>query len=79
MEDWIEHEGARYYSFECLHAEIQVAERRGDKIVSLRLRVRELEKFAKDVRDNYDCDADAHKHGTPCRKCEAEKVLFPRS
>ncbi len=31
--------------------------------------------FAKDVRDNWDHDGDAHKYGTPCRCCEAEKAL----
>lgn len=31
--------------------------------------------FARSIRDNWDCDADAHKYGTPCRCCEAEKLL----
>jgi hypothetical protein len=35
----------------------------------------ELYNFARDCRDNWDCDADAHRHGTTCRRCEAEKVL----
>ena len=38
-------------------------------------RVKLLEAFAVDIRDNYDCDSDAHKYGTPCRCCEAEYVL----
>ena len=31
--------------------------------------------FLKDIRDNYDCDEDAHTYGTRCRCCEAEKLL----
>lgn len=31
--------------------------------------------FIKDVAVNWDCDNDAHKYGTPCRSCEAEKIL----
>ena len=34
-----------------------------------------LEEFARDCRDNYDCDSDAHKYDTRCRACEAAKVL----
>lgn len=36
---------------------------------------RRLVAFAKDVRDNFDCDADAHRYGTMCRCCEAGAVL----
>lgn len=35
-----------------------------------------LRSFARDVRDNYECDSDAHKYGTRCRACEAAKVLI---
>jgi hypothetical protein len=28
-----------------------------------------------DFRDNYDCDEDAHTHGTQCRCCAAEAAL----
>ncbi len=38
-------------------------------------RLETLEEFARDVRDNYDCDSDAHKYGTRCRCCEAAKLL----
>jgi len=31
--------------------------------------------FLKNLRDNYDCDNDAHKYGTPCRSCDAAKIL----
>ena len=34
-----------------------------------------LEEFARDCRDNYDCDSDSHKYDTRCRACEAAKVL----
>lgn len=38
-------------------------------------RVAELESFAEECRDNWDCDSDAHRYGTGCRACMAEKVL----
>jgi len=31
--------------------------------------------FAADIRDNFDCDEDAHKYGNMCRCCEAGRVL----
>jgi len=31
--------------------------------------------FVKDCATNWDCDNDSHKYNTPCRMCEAEKVL----
>ena len=37
-----------------------------------RAEVERLKVFARDCRDNWDCDADAHKHGTRCRACEAQ-------
>lgn len=40
-------------------------------------RLEEMAEFARDVRDNYDCDSDAHKYGTPCRCCSAARVLSP--
>lgn len=27
------------------------------------------------IRDNYDCDEDAHRYGTPCRCCIARETL----
>lgn len=44
-------------------------------IIRLLERLQRAEAFAYDVRDNYDCDPDAHKYGTTCRCCEAAKVL----
>lgn len=35
----------------------------------------ELLSFAIYVRDNYECDSDAHKYGTPCRCCDAATVI----
>lgn len=35
----------------------------------------EMAEFIRDVRDNYDCDEAAHRHGTRCRCCEAAKIL----
>ena len=37
--------------------------------------IESLQEFVRDCRDNWDCDEDAHKHGTPCRSCEAKKLL----
>ncbi len=48
---------------------------RADALAEARKRIAELEEFAREVRDNYDCDSDAHRYGTMCRACEAEKVL----
>lgn len=41
----------------------------------LRARVAEMEAALRDVRDNFDHDEDAHKYGTTCRCCLAEKAL----
>lgn len=38
---------------------------------SLEARLESAERLLKDFRDNWDCDSDAHKYGTPCRCCEA--------
>ena len=37
--------------------------------------VTSLVELAENVYSGYDCDSDAHKYGTPCRKCMAEDVL----
>lgn len=34
-----------------------------------------LRQFVVNVRDGWDCDEDAHRRGTPCRCCEAEKLV----
>lgn len=34
-----------------------------------------LKNFAKDCRDGFDCDSDAHKYHTTCRSCEAKRIL----
>lgn len=49
-------------------AELREAER-------LREENQKLKAFAKDVRDNYDCDDNCHFNNSPCRKCEAAFVL----
>lgn len=46
-----------------------------DEVPRLLARVNELEEFVRDIRDNYDCDADAHRYHTRCRACEADKLL----
>jgi len=40
-----------------------------------RARIRQLEQFIRNVRDNYDCDSDGHKYNTGCRVCEAKALL----
>lgn len=29
----------------------------------------------KSIRDNYDCDEDAHRYNTPCRCCDARALI----
>lgn len=36
---------------------------------------KEWHEFVRDVANNYDCDSDAHRYGTPCRACEAKQLL----
>ena len=38
-------------------------------------RIAQLESFVSDIYSNWDCDSDAHKYGTPCRCCEAARLL----
>lgn len=47
------------------------AEARTEYRVELDAYIRTLRNF----RDNWDCDDDAHAHGTTCRACEAADVL----
>jgi hypothetical protein len=42
-------------------------------------RVLVLTRFVLNIRDGWDCDEDAHRHRTPCRCCEAEKLVGPAS
>lgn len=46
-----------------------------DESMRLQQRVEELEDFARDISDNYDCDTDAHRYRTTCRACKAKKIL----
>lgn len=41
-------------------------------------RVTVLTAALRDIRDNYDHDADAHRYGTPCRVCTAERAIGVR-
>lgn len=45
------------------------------KLELLRAQLKTLKDFARDIRDNWDCDDDSHRYNTPCRACEAEKLL----
>lgn len=44
-------------------------------IAALEEESKRYKEVLRDVRDNYDCDSDAHKYGTTCRCCAAEEVL----
>ncbi len=35
-----------------------------------------LLEFAQDIASNYDCDQDAHRYDTRCRKCCAKEVIL---
>lgn len=35
-----------------------------------------MESFVKSCRDDFDCDADAHRYGTMCRSCAARDALL---
>lgn len=48
------------------------------EVERLQGRIAELEEVLEDIRDNYDCDEDAHKYRTPCRACEAKRVLLAK-
>ena len=37
--------------------------------------LRKLIGFLEELRDNWDCDPDAHTHGTRCRVCVASSLL----
>ena len=37
--------------------------------------VKPLLTFLRELKDNWDCDSDAHRYDTPCRRCEAEEIL----
>lgn len=44
-------------------------------IGALESQLAEARAALEDVRDNYDCDEDAHRHGTTCRCCLAKDTL----
>lgn len=41
-------------------------------------RIKELEAFVRDIRDNWDCDEDGHKYDIACRCCMAEDLIGSR-
>ena len=55
------------------------AERRAEywkaELNAANVRIAELEEFARDIAENWDCDDDAHKYGTRCRACSALEIL----
>ncbi len=38
-------------------------------------RINKMEKFIKNIGEDYDCDMDGHRYNTGCRKCEARDLL----
>jgi hypothetical protein len=52
-----------------IRADLEIAESRKSDVIQ------RLSTFARECRNNWDCDTDAHAHGTLCRVCEAARVL----
>jgi len=48
---------------------------RQDAVKKLAERVRRLEWFVKECRDDFDCDHDAHQYKTTCRACAAAALM----
>ena len=46
-----------------------------DRQCELSAKIWRLKEALIDIRDNYDCDSDAHKYGTSCRCCTAKEAL----
>lgn len=42
------------------------------------LRLRDMQRVLEALRDDWDCDTDAHKYNTSCRCCLASRVLDGR-
>lgn len=40
-----------------------------------RAEIARLREFVREIRDDWDCDTDAHRYGTSCRCCDAEKLI----
>lgn len=72
-----------YVEFKCgsklddEHAESHLCT--GNQRDQLLARVKRLEEFVRDCRDNWDCDEDGHTHGTGCRACAAKALLCSQS
>lgn len=49
--------------------------RRTAYVVGLEKKIEALKELARDIRDNWDHDDDAHRYGTSCRVCMATEVL----
>lgn len=60
---------------EFLDSMVYEAERAADKIRARDTRHEAMRAFVRDVADNWDCDADAHKYRTTCRSCAARALL----
>jgi len=59
-------------STECFENELGCVK---EQLAAAQARIAELEAFARDIRDNFDCDSDAHYYETPCRYCMATQLL----
>ena len=44
------------------------------EVEKLRALLAEAQEVMRDFAENWDCDTDAHKYGTTCRVCDAEKM-----
>lgn len=65
---------AEYDSFES----IRIVDEHNRVVEQLRLcreQNSEYKQFMVGLSENYDCDSDSHKYGTPCRSCSAEQII----
>ena len=57
------------------------AEQAEAALAAMTARAEAAEQFAREIRDGYDCDADAHRYNRVecCRCCSAEKLIGPKN
>ena len=48
---------------------------RKQEVRRIAARVKKLEQFVNECRDDFDCDQDAHRYGTTCRACAAAELM----
>jgi len=66
--------GKGIYEIEQVDAFIEGAKWQAERMYSEE-DIKPLIDFIKDCEFNWDCDEDSHRYNTPCRVCEAQKVI----